>query len=57
MPLLFLGAERANVGGDEIGMNKEPGSARADAPEFFEDDDVEQIVQPETSVFLGYGAA
>ena len=36
---------------------RKPGSARADAPEFFEDDDVEQIVEPETAVFLGYGAA
>ena len=57
MPLLLLGAERQDVGGDEIGVDQKAGPAGADAPKLLEHDDVEQIVEAEAAVFLRHGAA
>ena len=57
MALLLLGAERKDVGGDEIGMDEKARPARADAPKLLEHDDVEQIIEAEAAVFLRHRAA
>ena len=55
--LLLFGAERQDVGRDEIGMDEEARPARADPPKLLEHDDIEQIVEAEAAIFFRHGAA
>ena len=57
LPLLLLGAEGKDVGGDQIGMDEKARPARPDPPQLLEHDDIEQIVEPEAAIFLRHRAA
>src|ERR1700730_2094084 len=46
-----------HVSGDQVAVNHEAGTCKAAARHFFEYDDVKQVVESETAVFLRNGAA
>ncbi len=54
--LLLFGAERLDVGGDEVAMDQEAGTGEAAARQFLEHHHVEQVVQAEAAVLFRDGA-
>src|SRR4030095_14069605 len=44
--LLFFGAEGQKIRRDQVGMDQKAGPAGAGPPQFLEDDDVEEVIEP-----------
>ena len=57
LALLFLGAKGQKIRRDQVGMDEKARPAGAGPPQFFEDDDVKEVIESRPAIFLGHRAA